>query len=123
MKPEEWRQRMSGMPSPLKSPTPSMVQSEVTEPSGTELLMVVPFMSQRLTGPPDELRQRMSAVPLPLKSRTPRTDQLVPGAGGGGVGELFVSTNPRPALSAAELLSIKAAELTTNPLPEFCSAL
>ena len=44
--PEVCRQRMSALPSPLKSPTPTTVQSVATLPGDAGAAIVVPFMSQ-----------------------------------------------------------------------------
>src|SRR5262249_57444712 len=67
--PKVCRHRMSALPSPLKSPTPAMVQSLDTVLTMPPPLMVVPFSSHRPRAP-EVWRHRMSAVPSPLKSRS-----------------------------------------------------
>src|SRR6516162_1337233 len=64
-------QRMSPLPSPLKSPVANTAQSVVTVPSEPPPITLVPFISQITACPVVPLRQRMSAKPSPLKSRCP----------------------------------------------------
>src|ERR1700691_1017777 len=71
------RASMSAMPSPLKSPVPTIDQAVDTLPSA-ELLgfkIVVPLISQ-IDKSPAVSRQRMSALPAPLKSRWPTIDHV-----------------------------------------------
>src|SRR5499427_4623797 len=72
------RQRMSHLPSPLKSPVPTMDQLVGTFPTAAVLgfKTVVPFISQMATLPLVS-RHRMSHLPSPLKSPVPTMDQLV----------------------------------------------
>src|SRR5208282_3892054 len=71
---------MSVLPSPLKSPVPTIVQPEAVDTVATYvpvgLKIVVPFISQIATSP-DVSCQRMSALPSPLKSRWPAIDQVL----------------------------------------------
>src|SRR5512135_1117516 len=63
------RQRMSGLPSLLKSATPTIFQFwSVTGARLAEPVCVSPFMYQTMFAPVDILRQRMSASPSLLKS-------------------------------------------------------
>src|SRR6266852_4690241 len=72
------RQRMSHLPSPLKSPVPTIDQVVGTFPTPAVLgfKTVVPFISQIATLPLVS-RQRMSHLPSPLKSPVPTIDQAV----------------------------------------------
>src|SRR5579872_3769399 len=79
-----FRQRMSVLPSPSKSPIPTMLQlgpgigsvlESVTNPPD---VMFGPFMSQAASCPA-LLRQRMSLLPSPSRSPTPATVQLASG--------------------------------------------
>ena len=70
------RHRMSLLPSPLKSPVPTMFQVGGTLPTRPPDEMVAPFISHTATLPLLS-RQRMSPMPSPLKSPTPTTDQVV----------------------------------------------
>src|SRR5438046_9691850 len=60
-------QRMSDLPSPLKSLEPAMLHGVATDPKLTLLVWVVPFMIQ-ITRAPEVRCQRMTAVPPPLIS-------------------------------------------------------
>src|SRR5438876_8121974 len=60
-------QRMSALPSPLKSLEPAMLHDVATNPKLTAEVRVVPFMSQ-IARAPEVFCQRMSALPSPLKS-------------------------------------------------------
>src|SRR5262245_8060431 len=80
--PEVCRQRMSALPSPLKSPTRSMVQSVVMVPGMATPATAVPSMSQMATEP-EVCRQRRSALASPLKSPTPTMVQSVDSADDG----------------------------------------
>src|SRR5450631_2175456 len=73
------RQRMSLLPSPLKSPVPTMDQTVGTFPTNEGppgFKTLVPFISQITTSPPVSLH-RMSLLPSPLKSPVPTMDQTV----------------------------------------------
>src|SRR5260370_4625330 len=72
------RHRTSHLPSPLKSPVPTIDQVVGTFPTPAALgfKMVVPFISQMATLPLVS-RQRMSQLPSPLKSPVPTMDQVV----------------------------------------------
>src|SRR5437667_5289667 len=61
-------QRMSDLPSPLKSLEPAMLHDVPTNPKLTAEVRVVPFMSQIKRCPVELFCQRMSALPSPLKS-------------------------------------------------------
>src|SRR5262249_51665791 len=61
-------QRMSLLPSALKSPVSKMCQGLVAEPGEPPPITVVPFNSQITTCPLVVLYQRMSVLPSPLKS-------------------------------------------------------
>src|SRR5438876_6719638 len=61
-------QRMSALPSPLKSLEPAMLHDVATNPKLTLEVRVVPFMSQITRWPVELFCQRMSALPSPLKS-------------------------------------------------------
>src|SRR5262249_58868282 len=69
------RQRMSDLPSPLKSPVPTMDQVVATFPTPAVLgfKTVVPSISQIATLPLVSL-QTMSDLPSPLKSPNPTID-------------------------------------------------
>src|SRR5208282_4516686 len=73
-------QRMSVLPSPLKSPVPTIDQPDAVGTVPTYEVVgfkiVVPFISQIATSP-DVSCQRMSALPSPLKSRWPTIDQVL----------------------------------------------
>src|SRR5271157_1538508 len=77
MSPRLSRQRMSLMPSPLKSPIPATVHSlGEALPIAPDDMTVAPFISQTARLPLLS-SQRMSPMPSPLKSPVPTTDQLV----------------------------------------------
>src|SRR5438876_8525335 len=61
-------QRMSALPSPLKSLEPAMLHDVPTVPKLTVDVCVVPFMIQIKRCPVELFCQRMSALPSPLKS-------------------------------------------------------
>src|SRR6266480_3956102 len=61
-------QRMSALPSPLKSPEPAMLHAVHSVGKLTLEVRVVPFMIQILRSPVTLFCQRMSALPSPLKS-------------------------------------------------------
>ena len=63
-------QRMSGLPSPLKSSEPTMFQWLSTVPKLTLLVWTVPFINQ-MERAPEVCCQRRSPLPSPLKSPTP----------------------------------------------------
>src|SRR5260370_12303212 len=71
------RQRMSHLPSPLKSPVPTMDQVVATFPTPAVLgfKTVVPFISQIPPLPLSSL-QRMSPLPSPLQAPVPTMDQV-----------------------------------------------
>src|SRR5215468_7392160 len=73
------RQRMSHLPSPLKSPVPTMDQfvGTVPTPAVAAFKTVVPFISQIATLPLVSCHTR-SLLPSPLKSPIPTMDQVVP---------------------------------------------
>src|ERR1035441_9852504 len=73
--PSELRQRISLLPSPLKSPV-SKIDQLVGKTPKLEAEYCVPFISHIPTVP-SELRQRMSVLPSPLKSPVPTIVQLV----------------------------------------------
>src|SRR6266850_1010000 len=69
--------RMSDLPSPSKSPIPTMLQlRSVTAPKTGWLKIVAPFMNQIEISPVAPLRHRMSDLPSPSKSPTPVMLQL-----------------------------------------------
>src|SRR5260370_15103596 len=72
------RQRMSHLPSPLKSPVPTMDQfvGTVPTPAVAAFKTLVPFISQIATLPLVS-RHRMSDLPSPLKSRVPTMVHVV----------------------------------------------
>src|SRR3974377_845158 len=71
------RQRMSALPSPLKSPTPWICQLEGTKAfKSIPVKPPEPFEFQIATSPFVAFRHRMSALPSPLKSPTPWICQL-----------------------------------------------
>src|SRR5207249_1319873 len=75
---EPLRHRMSALPSPLKSPTPTIFQlRSVTVWMLPLLTMVAPFMNQTAFCPVLLLRHRMSAFPSPSRSPTPTIAQCV----------------------------------------------
>src|SRR6059058_5084041 len=61
-------QRMSALPSPLKSLEPAMLHDVATNPKLTAEVRAAPFMSQIKRCPVELFCQRMSALPSPLKS-------------------------------------------------------
>src|SRR5258707_11673031 len=68
------RHRMSDLPSPLKSPTPAMLQfGSATVANVTLLEIAAPFISQITFSPVVLLRHRISDLPSPLKSRPTRS--------------------------------------------------
>src|SRR6516225_6656523 len=73
------RQRMSLIPSPLKSPVPTITQSVVTLPGTPLPITLATSISQISTSPLLVLYQRMSVLPSPLKSPVPATVQGLPG--------------------------------------------
>src|SRR5438034_1226508 len=70
-------QRMSALPSPLKSPEPAMLHDVGTVPNLTVDVCAVPFMSQITRCPVELFCQRMSALPSPLKSFEPSLHDAV----------------------------------------------
>src|SRR5262245_47519878 len=66
---------MSGMWSPSKSPTPTMLQPAGTVPTATADVTVAPFMNHSPT-PPPLLSQSKSVNPSLFMSRSPMTLQL-----------------------------------------------
>ena len=70
------RQRISLLPSPSKSPVPTIDQLVGTVPRLPPPMLVAPFMNHIATLPL-VLRQRMSPLPSPLKSPVPTMLQLV----------------------------------------------
>src|SRR5439155_9180749 len=64
-------QRMSALPSPLKSLEPAMLHDVATNPKLTLDVRAVLFMSQITRCPVELFCQRMSALPSPLKSLEP----------------------------------------------------
>src|SRR5215470_11543296 len=99
------RQRMSHLPSPLKSPVPTMDQLAGTFPTPAALgfKIVVPFISQIATLPLVS-RQRMSHLPSPLKSPVPTMDQAV-------------ATFPTPAALGFKTAVPFISQIATLPLP------
>src|SRR5208282_4048016 len=75
--PDVSRHRMSPMPSPLKSPVPTIDQAVGTVATyvAVGFKIEVPFISQIATSP-DVSCQSKSALPSPLKSRWPTIDQM-----------------------------------------------
>src|SRR5258708_40185586 len=69
-------QRMSHLPSPLKSPVPTIDQTVDTLPTSADCRTCVPFINHTATLPLVS-RQRMSHMPSPLKSPVPTMDQVV----------------------------------------------
>src|SRR5208282_2277442 len=71
-------QSRSALPSPLKSPVPTIDQAVDTVATyvAVGFKIVAPFISQIATSP-DVSCQRMSALPSPLKSRCPTIDQVL----------------------------------------------
>src|SRR5208283_1608773 len=69
---------MSVLPSPLKSPVPTIDQAVDTVATyvAVGFKIVVPFISQIATSP-DVSRQRMSVLPSPLKSPVPTIVQVL----------------------------------------------
>src|SRR5262252_8066141 len=72
--------RMSALPSPLKSSVPIACQVEPGLGSATPAVSVVPLTVQ-ITGVPSVFCHTMSASPSPLKSPVPTICQLAPGLG------------------------------------------
>src|SRR6185312_9140936 len=68
-------QRMSDLPSPLKSPVPMIDQLEAMVPMSGEAVMVPPFICHSSIVP-SVLRKRISVLPSPLKSPVPIGVQL-----------------------------------------------
>src|SRR5262249_48784624 len=66
--PEVRRNSRSALPSPLKSPTPTTLQSAVALPGEPCAMTVVPS-SSHIVKVPEVCWNRMSALPSPLKSR------------------------------------------------------
>src|SRR5262249_56769090 len=66
---------MSVFPSPLKSPTPTIVQGLEAEPGEPPPITLAPSISQITTCPVMLLYQMMSALPSLLTSPAPATDQ------------------------------------------------
>jgi hypothetical protein len=65
---EVFRQRMSGLPSLLKSPVPASVQTVEREGREAWDTTVVPFIYQIMLAPVEAFLQRMSGLPSLLKS-------------------------------------------------------
>src|SRR5438876_9059692 len=61
-------QRMSALPSPLKSPVPAMLHDVATNPKLSVEIRMVPFMSQITRGSVERFWHRMFALPSPLRS-------------------------------------------------------
>src|SRR5215467_6706529 len=99
------RHRTSLLPSPLKSPVPTIDQVVGTFPTPAVLgfKTVVPFISQIATLPLVVSRQRMSHLPSPLKSPVPTTDQLV-------------GTFPTPAVLGFKTVVPFISQIATLPL-------
>src|ERR1700683_495682 len=77
--PEDSLHRMSALPSPLKSPTPSTVHA-VEGPATVAFEATVPVpgvMNQICSCPVERLRKSMSEVPSPLKSPMPTMVHVV----------------------------------------------
>src|SRR5258708_17256791 len=98
------RHRISLLPSPLKSPVPTIDQVVGTFPTPAVLGFetVVPFISQIATLPLVS-RQRMSHLPSPLKSPVPTIDQVV-------------GTFPTPAVLGFKTMMPFISQLATLPL-------
>src|SRR6266852_5336927 len=98
------RQRMSHLPSPLKSPVPTMDQVLGTFPTPAVLgfKTVVPLISQIATLPLVSL-QRMSHFPSPLKSPVPPIDQVL-------------GTFPTPAVLGFKTVVPFISQIATLPL-------
>src|SRR5215470_17944294 len=71
------RQRMSLLPSPLKSPVSTIDQLVGAEPTAAACMTCAPFISQIAAASPLLSRHRISLLPSPLKSPVPTIDQLV----------------------------------------------
>src|SRR6266849_2775275 len=68
-------QRMSLLPSPLKSPVSLIDQrGDAAEPTPAAPVTCAPFISQIATSPVLVFCQRMSPLPSPLKSAVPAID-------------------------------------------------
>src|SRR5262249_21738331 len=78
-------QRMSVLPSPLKSPVCEANQAVGAEPGEPPPITLAPFISRPTTSPSILLYQKLSAVPSPLTSPLPGTSQ--PPLGGTEPGE------------------------------------
>src|SRR6266852_5933583 len=98
------RQRMSHLPSPLKSPVPTIDQLVGTFPTPAVLgfKTVAPFFSPIATLPLVS-RQRMSHLPSPLKSPVPTMDQVV-------------ATFPTPAVLGFKTVVPFISQIATLPL-------
>src|SRR5262249_36847369 len=99
--PTELRQRMSEVPSPLKSPVWEIVQSLSKEPTPTADITVPWLFISHATTPPALWRQRMSVMPSRLKSPVPTIVQSVRGNEPRAVADLivpsaFISQSPTP---------------------------
>src|SRR5262249_16067988 len=68
-------QRMSLIPSPLKSPVSTIVHGLAAEPGEPPPMIVAPLISHITVWPFVVLYQRMSLIPSPLKSPVPATTQ------------------------------------------------
>ena len=69
-------QRMSALPSPLKSPVPATCQPSPGFARAPPPMKLVPFISQIARCVSSSVCQRMSALPSPLKSPVPATCQV-----------------------------------------------
>src|SRR5215467_12106435 len=98
------RHRTSLLPSPLKSPDPTILKLVVTFPTPAVLgfKTVVPLISQIAMLPLVSL-QRMSHLPSPLKSPVPTMDQLV-------------GTFPTPAVLGFKTVVPFISQMATLPL-------
>src|SRR6266849_4221522 len=99
------RHRTSLLPSPLKSPVPTIDQVVGTFPIPAVLgfKTVVPFISQIARLPLVVSRQRMSHLPSPLKSPVPTIDQVV-------------GTFPTPAVLGFKTVVPFISQIATLPL-------
>src|SRR2546430_3769343 len=70
-------QRMSGFPSPLKSPVLAICQAVAMTPRLADPVRVAPFINQIRRWPVTVFCQRMSGLPSPLKSPVPAICQAV----------------------------------------------
>src|SRR5260370_21683802 len=95
-------QRMSLLPSPLKSPVPTIFHTlGGAFPTPAACVTCAPFISQIATSPVAVFRHRMSPLPSPLKSPVPAIDHTV-------------ATFPTPADSVTSVPSRN--QLSTSPL-------